>query len=150
MQPETDKQKIRPKYSIKSLVKTVFSEFADDTTIHGFKNMAKSSNHIILKIIWLICFLVSTGGCIYTLYNNYTNYYSYPFSTKILVVNEIPTEFPTVTFCNAKSLDMSKNETVNYFNQSGNIHWYDEYSVKYVMANDKNLTNEQRKAFSNQ
>ena len=39
---------------------------------------------------------------------------------------------------------MSKSATVKYFNKSGNIN--DEYVVKYVIANDKNLTNETRKA----
>ena len=124
-------------------VTSIFMEFSDDTTVHGFKNMSKNSNHSILKILWLLCFLACFGYCTYSCYQLFTNFYSYPSFTKITTVSEIPTQFPMVTFCNVKILDSSNPTTQEYLQSNPDIIF--EEDAKISMLRNNNLTDEMKK-----
>jgi hypothetical protein len=122
-------------------IRDVLLEFCDDSTIHGPKNMSKSTNHIALRIFWVLCTTASTIYCIYSCVQLFQTYYSWPTSTKITFAKEVPTQFPKVTFCNLKSLDCGKNETLNFINDTGII---DEFDARVAMGNS-NLTSAQNK-----
>ena len=115
-----------------NLLKNAVTEFCDETTVQGLPHIQKSSNHIALRIFWALCTLASAIYCIISCKNIFDNYYSRPTSTKISLVNEIPSQFPKVTFCNIKSLDCSKNETLNFINQNG---IFSEFDTRVAMGN---------------
>ena len=60
-----------------------------------------------MKIIWLICFLGCFSYCIVSVVQTFQDYLKYPTVITTTYVQEIPTKFPAVTFCNIKNLDRS-------------------------------------------
>ena len=86
------------KRSIASRMKHVIIETAEFSTSHGIPNIVRSQSYF-LKIMWLLCFLVSSGGCAYLVYRSISNYFDYEVVTKINVVAEVPAPFPTISFC---------------------------------------------------
>ena len=127
--------------TVGSRVKDVVSEFCDDSTIHGVKNIGKTENHICFRIFWALCTIASTIYCIISCKDIFENYYTRPTSTKISLVNEIPTQFPKVTFCNVNTLDKSNNETLNFINQT---EIFNEFDARVVIGNS-NLTDIEKK-----
>ena len=133
-----------PRTGLKRLLKNVLLEFCDDTTIHGCKNIGKESNNMVLRILWVCCLLACSSYCFYSCSQIFQNFYSYPSTTKISVVQEIPTLFPAFSFCNAKSLNMSSNLTRDYVKlHASSI--IDEASVRFLTGNDQNLSETARK-----
>jgi hypothetical protein len=141
--PESQKSSNEKNISttIGNRIRDVFLEFCDDSTIHGPKNMAKSSNHIALRIFWAMCTAACTAYCIYSCVQIFQNYNSWPTTTKITLAKEIPTQFPKVSFCNLKSLDCGTNDTLDFINQT---EISDEFDARLEMGNS-NLTIAQKK-----
>jgi len=67
------------------------------STSHGIPNIIKS-DRTCLKVMWLIFFLLSSSVGIYLVIESFINYFSFDVVTSIKVINEIPTQFPAVTF----------------------------------------------------
>ena len=67
-----------------------------------------TSEELILKIMWKLTFLLSTGYMIYSCSLLLIDYLEYPTSVSIDTKHEIPTKFLAVTICNQK-LVLSKN-----------------------------------------
>ena len=128
---------------LRSLIKEKFLAFSDDSTIHALRNIGKPSNHVIIKIVWILCFLTSGVYCFYSCAQTISNFYSYATTTKLSVVQEIPTLFPAISFCNLKSLDFTNSYTINYINQNAGI--LNEDTARLVIGNDKNLNDTTRK-----
>lgn len=62
--------------------------------------MFKRENRCV-KVLWLICFLISAGWMTYMIYMTMANYLSWETVVKTEYILEIPTKFPTISFCNA-------------------------------------------------
>ena len=88
-------------------------QIMSSTKIDKIKQILKSSNaHALprlvenhskaLKLIWLMCFLVSIGSCIYFINRTLTDYLGYKTVTNIDILSEQPALFPTITICNRK------------------------------------------------
>lgn len=86
-----DNQQVHILDRLQSIVK----ESAETTTAHGLPNIARTQNRI-LQVFWLICFLGSSAYCIYTIVAVVQDYLSYPVVSNMNIVNELPTEFPTI------------------------------------------------------
>ena len=125
-------------------LKHVIVEFCDDTTIHGYKNIGKESNHIILRIFWTCCLVACSTYCFYSCAQVFRDFYSYSSYTKISVVKEVPTAFPAFSFCSAKSLNMSNILTVKYINNTSSS-FENEQTARMIIGNDKNLSDAIRK-----
>lgn len=54
--------------------------------------------------MWTICFFISTGYCAFLVYQTVNNYLNYDVVTTIDVIDQVPSQFPTVSICNANSL----------------------------------------------
>jgi hypothetical protein len=72
---------------------------ASRTTSHGIDKVFDSP-FFLLQVLWLLAFIVSTGGCAYFLYLSFAEFFNYKVVTTIKVVSETPTLFPTVTYTN--------------------------------------------------
>ena len=69
------------------------------STSHGIPNIVRS-NRISVKILWTICFLVSVSICSFMVFKGASDYLQHETVSKIEYITEIPTKFPTVSFCN--------------------------------------------------
>ncbi len=90
-----------------------FKQIMSSTKKDKMKQILKSSNaHALprlvenhskaLKLIWLMCFLVSIGACIYFINRTLSDYLGYKTVTNIDILSEQPALFPTITICNRK------------------------------------------------
>ena len=84
--------------SFSSKIKHVIKETAEFSTSHGIPNIVRSQSYF-LKIMWLLCFLVSSGGCAYLVYRSISNYLEFEVVTKINVLSEVPSPFPSISIC---------------------------------------------------
>lgn len=62
--------------------------------------MVKRENRCV-KVLWLICLIISAGWMTYMIYMTMDNYLSWETVVKTEYILEIPTKFPTISFCNA-------------------------------------------------
>ena len=88
------------KNEIIQLTRTTF----ESSSIHAIPNIIRNK-YILIKIIWLICFMVSFSGCTWFMIKSINDYLKYDVVTRIRVkyVNEI--KFPVIGICNLKILN---------------------------------------------
>jgi hypothetical protein len=86
---ENNSKKIRIKRFVKETVL--------NSSIHGIPNALRAENSYF-KFIWIFCFLITVTTSIYLITKNLTEYLEYETVTKIRIINEQPTIFPTVSF----------------------------------------------------
>ena len=84
-------------------LKQSVKETITSSTIHAIPNIFRT-DLIILKVMWFICFICASGGCLYLNVDAILNYLKHDVITQIRLVNEIPSEFPAITFCSLNSL----------------------------------------------
>ena len=92
-------QKEQKKEKLSSKLRETVEEWCKSSTSHGLPNIFRNESYL-LKMIWIVCFLASTGYCFYSLYISMVQYFEYQVTSQISQVFESPTEFPTVTICN--------------------------------------------------
>jgi hypothetical protein len=82
-----------------------------DSTIHAIPNIF-SINHLIIKIMWLGCLLVSGSLCSYFIVSSIQEYLEYHVITNIKIENENPIGFPSVTICNLNIFSSPKSTSI--------------------------------------
>jgi hypothetical protein len=85
--------------SLKTKLLERLEEFCLNSSTHGIPSIYRSNNYI-LKSLWIVFTLGSTGLCFYLMALSIIEFLSYPVITNIEIVKEVPTLFPTVSFCN--------------------------------------------------
>ena len=83
------------------------------TTSHAIPNILRT-NHLILKIFWLISFLVCLCLCLIHISLILRNFFSFPSYNTNSLGKELPIKFPMVTFCNINILNESNDFTIEY------------------------------------
>ena len=128
----------------KNGIKYNLIELLLDSSIHGIPNAFRSKN-TLMKIIWITCFLISTGACAYSIIKSFQQYFEFEVVTQVRVIPEIPSEMPIITICNINPLTTNyslyedilkldkdvKTDSINY-----------NVLLKY---NSPNVSNEDRK-----
>lgn len=79
---------------ISSLIKKLMK----NTSINGIPNLISSSS-LSVKIIWIICLLVSSASCAYFIVYTVLNYLRYEVISTTNPIYEGESQFPTLTFC---------------------------------------------------
>ncbi len=97
--------------SLVSIFKLIIVEQFLSTTAHALPNIFRTGN-IILKLIWLLCFLACAAYCISSMVTTLSDYLTYPSYTSTKIVQEVPTKFPAITLCNLKAFN--KSSSINY------------------------------------
>jgi hypothetical protein len=100
---------IQDKPKLRILFKNSIKETCASTTMHAIPNILRESSHLILKIIWIICFVICSGLCLYFIIDAFQNFLAYPVVINRSIVQEIPSQFPKVSFCNNKFTNISIN-----------------------------------------
>ena len=84
-----------------------FSQWLDDTTIHGIKHVFKAPS-LIRNIFWGILFFVAACSFLITVVNSFVLFVSRPTATTISLDTDTSTiTFPAVTICNLNPVRLS-------------------------------------------
>ena len=102
--------KDQKKYSIKTEMKKFLNEKFSSLNVHALPNIVKT-NHLSIKILWTMYFILSGGFCTYFMINTILNYFNYEITSKINISYERMLSFPIVTICNVNPF------ATNYINQ---------------------------------
>ena len=125
---EEEAAKLKHKRALKKFV-----EWAESSTSHGFPNVFRAKS-IVVKIIWALCFLVSTGFCSYLILTTILSYFQYETTTQIKIVQITkPYVFPSITLCNYNP----------FVTLAGRKHVYDSV-IKTIGVNITNLSDKHK------
>ena len=98
-----------------------FSNWLDDTTIHGTVKVFKAKS-FLRRFLWSFIFLAAIGGCLFNIVDRIRIFSGRPSTTTISLAtqsNGIP--FPAVTVCNLNFLRRSTAEMYSLTNVIDNI-----------------------------
>ncbi|CAF1038483.1 unnamed protein product [Brachionus calyciflorus] len=95
------------KKTLSNEIKKIILDNIESSTSHGFPNIVRSESYI-LKFMWTLCLLISSGYCAYCLTKSFQDYFSYETDTQLKFKRVSQIEFPTVTFCNKFGIDLNK------------------------------------------
>ncbi len=84
---------MKPKHIIWVSLKTIVVDAALKTTMHGLPGIFQSK-YLLLRLMWIVCLLGSTGVCAYLLIKSVQDYLNYDVVTVTSTIYEIPTVFP--------------------------------------------------------
>lgn len=107
---------------------------------YAFERFFRESNTFFVRLMWLLSLLLTSGLCFYLISKTVANYLKYEVVTKLNVIYEDPSIFPTITLCNLdpfksnysdQDLDffIRKNLSFLEFGNNSNIYRY------YYMSN---------------
>ena len=113
---------MKKSHTLASELKKNIIELIESSTSHGIPNIFRNK-HFPMKLIWLIFFLVSTGGCVYSILQSFSQFFDYGVTTTVRIQNEIPALFPKITICNRNGLNTYTGYELlsfiaSYYNQS--------------------------------
>jgi hypothetical protein len=147
--------------SLKSLIKHYFIESVLSLNAYGLPKIFKA-NTIGLKVLWSVCFIISLSYCITQIVQLVQNYLTFSVHVTNTVIKEIPTNFPAVTICNMKFLNITRSAAflspyltklqlnLDLFLSPLIMLYNRQYAIKLLVNNNPNLTNEARKALGYQ
>jgi hypothetical protein len=93
---------------LREKMKEPFQKLIIESTSHGLPRIFKSK-HWCTKIMWLFSFLASASYCAYIIKITISDYLEYDFITSIEEYTEIPSLFPSITFCNLNQFQTMKS-----------------------------------------
>lgn len=80
-------------------IKKLLVEFFHETSLHAIPNILRS-NHVLVKLLWLISFFLSLGFCLAIFVEKLYDFFSYAVIANVNMVFEKKPAFPKITFCN--------------------------------------------------
>ncbi|RNA09267.1 acid-sensing ion channel 5 [Brachionus plicatilis] len=138
----------------------VLKNAGHSTTSHGLSHILKTKS-IFLKFMWILFLFSSCGSCCYLIATSIMNFLKWEVVTKIDIVTEIPSIFPTISICTANPIQ--NNFSLNFVDQvlkgSGisNNSWFESNGINYQfkflfskylsMSNVYNLSDQERENF---
>jgi len=101
-------------------VKSIFLAWSQSVDINCYTKMMAYRPNYKVQIIWLLILLGSTGATFYFISKSLIDFFNYDVVSQTTVINEVPTRFPAVTFCDNNPLSTEEAqiymETVADFN----------------------------------
>ena len=95
------------------VIKQKWNNFVENSTLHGMHNIF-SSQTTFRRIIWTMFLLSGVGYFSYQSAVLLTKYFSFPVTTKSILVYEKEPEFPAITICNFNMLRKSVIEKYSF------------------------------------
>lgn len=80
------------------LIKSRITDLMLFTSAHGFPRMIRT-NRILIKALWIIFLVITSGFCVYFLNKTIVDYLNYDVTTSITIVQEQFSKFPTISIC---------------------------------------------------
>jgi hypothetical protein len=81
--------------SLIDCIKERLVEYSQYSSYHGIPNLFRTNN-IVVKVLWIIFFLVSAATCFYLTLESIWSYLAYDVTTKIVAIPDAPSTFPEV------------------------------------------------------
>lgn len=91
------KTKVDSDQSIMKRIKEKAYDQARESQLHAIPSIANRSKPHVIRLMWLVFLLISTGFCALFVYQGITNYLEFETISRISVVNEIPSVFPAIS-----------------------------------------------------
>ena len=85
--------------AISEKIRNVLHEIILSSTFHAIPNIIRSER-LFFKIMWTLCFLLSFSYCFTSICRSINSFLDREIVTNIKIISEIPTQFPSVSFCN--------------------------------------------------
>ena len=120
-------------------VNTIFLEWSRSVTYHGFPKIFIAKTHVVARILWALVFACLFSLTSLILVKNIMAFYEYNVMSTIEVVNESPTQFPTITICDSNPFTTKKAEQI-FRNISELIHGQDWEKTPYLEAMARVIT----------
>ena len=112
---QTQKKTFKKNSKLERIKSTLLGLILSSTS-HGLPSVFRAER-LFFKIMWFIFFVISTSLGIYMLFVSVLDYLSYNVVVKIDVINELPTQFVTVSFDSFRSdAPLEDNLLACYFN----------------------------------
>ena len=92
----------------------------NDTSLHGVPRIF-NSDHILVRLLWVIMIIIAMIGCGYLVANNVIDYYSYPVVTNTNSFYESAPLFPKVTLCDITVINSCQFNKENCGNSLTNL-----------------------------
>ena len=93
--------------STKTLIRELTKETLESSSIHAIPNITKNRFYSI-KLMWLICFLISSGFCFWLISESIMDYLNFDVVSKTQVNFETEMIFPVINICNMNSFKSEK------------------------------------------
>jgi hypothetical protein len=91
------------------VIKKRISEWSKSITAHGLPNIFMSKR-VIIKVLWTLALFASISYCIINIYREIVKYFHYEYTTHLETVEDVPSLFPAITFCNINPLITTESE----------------------------------------
>ena len=121
-------------------IKKILNDFSSRVTFQCFPKIFQTNN-LLLQVIWTLVFLLFSMVTSGLVIKSLLEYFEYQVITQIKIVHEIPTEFPTVTICDANPFTtkdaefLIRNVTQNEYGSD-----IENYSYTQFDRNTSNIT----------
>jgi hypothetical protein len=89
-------------------LKAIFMAWSQSVDINCYTKMMAYRPNYKVQFIWLIILIGSTGATFYFISKSLIDYLKYEVVSQTTVINEVPTQFPAVTFCDNNPLSTEK------------------------------------------
>jgi hypothetical protein len=87
-----------------SLITKTIKEKFENSSIHAIPNIVRNK-YLILKLSWVISFVLSTVICSFSIIKTISEYLNFPVITNILELNENPILFPIISICKTNFIE---------------------------------------------
>ena len=92
-------------FQILRVVRKTWEKFLQATSMPGLANAGKEQTSILRRVIWLIAFTIMFYVSLCQIINIVKEYFTYPVTTKVTVMNSPIVFFPAVTICNQNRIN---------------------------------------------
>ena len=92
-------------------LKEIFSLWSQNVDINCYQKMLGYASNMKVQFLWLIILLGSTGATFYFITKSTLDYFTYDVVSKTSLLNEMPTQFPTITFCDNNPFSTRQAQT---------------------------------------
>ena len=86
------------------------ASLVETSSWHALPNIVRTKT-LLIRIMWMICFLISFAYCSYITVLNVLDYFAFNVLVNIQMVDDYESEFPAVSICNLNSIDFSVEST---------------------------------------
>jgi hypothetical protein len=112
------------------IIKKRISEWSKSITAHGLPNIF-NSKRVAIKVLWTLALFASITYCLFNIYRVIVIYFHYEYTTLLETVEDTPSLFPVITFCNINPLITAEAERLveDIFKSTYNI----DLSANYTL-----------------
>ena len=117
----------------KSQIKSILKEVLYNSTAQAILKIF-NTRHKLIKIIWIICLVLTCSTCAPLIVKSLTRYFSYEVVTTSRTIYEAPALFPKITICNR-----------NLFTTEYSAHFLERYGYLDTVYKMNNVFDESEK-----